>query len=135
MLVQIHQIQQHEQDRDNSRQMEARIKNLEHVKQELLAKMEEMKQTQSQTEANIDDLIQKYQDAQKCYLEQCAAREREIPRLRYARTKYIELSLCQLYRYRVDKPWQYTHLSLESNGILPVIIYLDVSIYCISLAM
>ncbi|KAG9412341.1 hypothetical protein AC1031_015264 [Aphanomyces cochlioides] len=82
MMAEIQRIQQYEDERDNSEEMLRRIQDLDRLKHELQHKLHELKEEQLVSEANIENLIAQYDLAQQRYTEECAAREKDIPRLK-----------------------------------------------------
>ena len=96
MMTEIQRIQQYEDERDNSEEMLRRIQDLDKLKHELQHKLHELKEEQLVSEANIENLIAQYDLAQQRYAEECAAREKDIPRLKSSPD--LNFILCCVHR-------------------------------------
>ncbi|CAK4626017.1 hypothetical protein LEN26_009198 [Aphanomyces euteiches] len=92
MMAEIQRIQQYEDERDNSEEMLRRIQDLDRLKHELQHKLHELKEEQLVSEANIENLIAQYDLAQQRYTEECAAREKDIPRLKQTIALYASIT-------------------------------------------
>ncbi len=105
--------------------MVQRTNELQHLKNDLQTKLQEMKQDQLETEANINNLVLAYDNAHRRYIEECSSSEKDISRLRYSAIIVAQCSRTDVNG--VDKIWRYMLQLLVSNGILPARISLDVS--------
>ncbi|OQS01348.1 hypothetical protein ACHHYP_01195 [Achlya hypogyna] len=91
-LSEITKIQEDEQGRDNSAEMTQRLVELGETKVKMQAQLDQLKDGQVATQMHIEELISEYEQAQRRYLEECATREKDIPRLRQIMSVYANLT-------------------------------------------
>ncbi|ETV95601.1 hypothetical protein H310_11033 [Aphanomyces invadans] len=92
MVNEIQRIQQHEDERDNSAEMQQQIHELNRLKLELQHKLHELKEEQLVSEANIESLILQYDISKQKYAEECAARDKDVPRLKQTIALYAAIT-------------------------------------------
>ncbi|KDO25830.1 hypothetical protein SPRG_08774 [Saprolegnia parasitica CBS 223.65] len=91
-LAEIRRIEQHEQGRDNSAEMARHLDELAQSKAQLETQLARLQENQVATEAHIEELILQYEQAQRRYMDECATREKDVPRLRQNMAVYASIT-------------------------------------------